>query len=68
MDAVTEMEEEIESEYQILKNCCDHHNLPQFFGAYYKVMPGTKHNQIWLVIEVRIDRFTVIVRHTNDSV
>ncbi|XP_033629004.1 myosin-IIIb-like isoform X1 [Asterias rubens] len=52
MDAVTEMEEEIESEYQILKNCCNHHNLPQFYGAYYKVMPGTKHNQIWLVIEL----------------
>ncbi|XP_022104374.1 myosin-IIIb-like isoform X3 [Acanthaster planci] len=52
MDAVTDMEEEIEAEYQILRDCCDHGNLPHFFGAFYKSTPSTKHNQIWLVIEL----------------
>ncbi|XP_038079156.1 myosin-IIIb-like isoform X7 [Patiria miniata] len=52
MDAVSDIEEEIEAEYHILKDCCDHRNLPRFFGAYYKSTPATKHNQIWLVIEL----------------
>jgi myosin-3 len=43
---VDEVVEEIEEEYQILKNLSNHPNLPTFFGIYMKKVKGE--NQLWL--------------------
>ncbi|XP_072033973.1 myosin-IIIb-like [Amphiura filiformis] len=51
MEAVPDMEEEIQAEYKTLKEFCHHPNLPRFYGAFYKTMQG-QHNQLWLILEL----------------
>jgi myosin-3 len=43
---VSEVVEEIEEEYKILKNLSNHPNLPKFFGIYMKKVKDEK--QLWL--------------------
>ncbi|XP_043920489.1 myosin-IIIa [Protopterus annectens] len=51
LDPVHDIDEEIETEYNILKNLSDHLNVVKFYGMYYKkdVKNG---DRLWLVLEL----------------
>lgn len=50
MESISEVMEEIEEEYLILKDLTDHENLPEFYGTYFK--QTEEENQIWFVMEL----------------
>lgn len=55
MESYTELVEEIEEEYKILKDLSNHSNLPDFYGIYLKNVDETEEeeaDQIWLVLEL----------------
>ncbi|XP_063157989.1 myosin-IIIa [Candoia aspera] len=51
LDPIHEIDEEIETEYKILKALSDHPNVVKFYGLYYRkdVKEG---DQLWLVLEL----------------
>ncbi|KAM6449878.1 myosin-IIIa-like [Liasis olivaceus] len=51
LDPINDIDEEIETEYKILKALSDHPNVVKFYGLYYKkdVKEG---DQLWLVLEL----------------
>lgn len=52
LDSAHEMIEEIEEEYQILRDFSEHPNMPRFYGMYLK-HASEYDSQVWLVMEVR---------------
>lgn len=55
LENISESIEEIEEEYMILKDISHHPNLPQFNGLYLKKGEKSEDDQLWLVMEVKID-------------
>ena len=51
MESLHEVVEEIEEEYQILRDLSSHPNLPKFHGVYLKQDPQTE-DQFWIAMEV----------------
>ena len=52
LESIHEMIEEIEEEYQVLRDLSEHPNMPRFYGMFLK--PNNSYDdQIWLVMEVR---------------
>ncbi|KAH9524023.1 Myosin-IIIa [Bulinus truncatus] len=54
MESVSEVIEEIEQEYRVLRDLGGHPNMPRFYGMYLKRrLPGTaSEDQIWIVMEL----------------
>ena len=52
LESIHEMVEEIEEEYQVLRDLSEHPNMPRFYGMYLK-RNNAFDDQMWLVIEVR---------------
>ncbi|CAL1536312.1 unnamed protein product [Lymnaea stagnalis] len=54
MESVTEVVEEIEEEYTILRDLGNHPNMPKFYGMFFKRRrPGESgEDQIWIVMEL----------------
>ncbi|XP_059161590.1 myosin-IIIa-like, partial [Physella acuta] len=56
MESVSEVVEEIEEEYQILRDLGDHPNMPKFYGIYLKRknmhLGDSGEDQIWIVMEL----------------
>lgn len=50
MESISEVVEEIEEEFLILKELSNHPNLPKFFGTFLK--KGESEDQLWLVMEL----------------
>ncbi|KAL8623922.1 hypothetical protein ACOMHN_054263 [Nucella lapillus] len=51
LESIHEMMEEIEEEYQVLRDLSEHPNMPRFHGIFLK--PNNAFNdQIWLVMEI----------------
>ena len=53
MESIHEVVEEIEEEFQILRDLSSHPNLPKFHGIYLKQDPQTE-DQFWIAMEVRL--------------
>ena len=53
MESIHEVVEEIEEEFQILRDLSSHPNLPEFHGIYLKQDPQTE-DQFWIAMEVSI--------------
>uniref|UniRef100_A0A8C8RW23 Myosin IIIA n=1 Tax=Pelusios castaneus TaxID=367368 RepID=A0A8C8RW23_9SAUR len=51
LDPVHDIDEEIEAEYNILKDLSDHPNVVKFYGMYYK-KDEKNGEQLWLVLEL----------------
>ncbi|XP_062848358.1 myosin-IIIa [Trichomycterus rosablanca] len=51
LDLIHDTDEEIETEYNILKALSDHPNVVKFYGMFYK-NDGTNCDQLWLVLEL----------------
>ena len=52
LESIHEMIEEIEEEYQVLRDLSEHPNMPRFYGMFLK--PNNSFDdQIWLVMEVK---------------
>lgn len=51
MESVHEMIEEIEEEYQVLRDLSEHPNMPRFFGMLLK-RNHSYDDQIWLIMEI----------------
>ena len=52
LESIHEMIEEIEEEYQVLRDLSEHPNMPRFYGMFLK-QNNSYGDQIWLVMEVR---------------
>ena len=52
LESVHEVVEEIEEEYQVLRDLGRHPNLPSFFGLYRKADPEAEEEQLWIAMEV----------------
>ena len=50
MESIHEVVEEIEEEFQILRDLSSHPNLPEFHGIYLKQDPQTE-DQFWIAME-----------------
>ncbi|KAL5006119.1 hypothetical protein ScPMuIL_017277 [Solemya velum] len=51
LESIHELIEEIEEEYRILNDMCNHPNMPKFYGLYLK--RGSKvDTQVWIVMEM----------------
>ena len=69
MENVSQVLEEIEEEYRILRDLGDHPNMPGFLGIYLKggekgeESGGRRHlrgeEQVWIVMEVRLGLVTL---------
>ena len=53
MESIHEVVEELEEEFQILRDLSSHPNLPKFHGIYLKQDPQTE-DQFWIAIEVHL--------------
>ena len=53
MESIHEVVEEIEEEFQILRDLSSHPNLPKFHGIYLKQDPQTE-DQFWIAMEVHL--------------
>lgn len=51
MESIKEVVEEIEEEYQILRDLGDHPNIPKFYGLFLKQDPQEE-DQLWIAMEV----------------
>ncbi|XP_071101472.1 myosin-IIIb-like isoform X1 [Haliotis cracherodii] len=51
MESIHEVLEEVEEEFQVLRDLSTHPNIPDFFGMYLK-RDGSSEDQIWLVMEM----------------
>ncbi|XP_070187968.1 myosin-IIIb-like isoform X1 [Littorina saxatilis] len=51
LESIHEMIEEIEEEYQVLRDLSEHPNMPRFYGMYLK-RNNSFDDQIWLVMEI----------------
>nr|KAG5713513.1 hypothetical protein BaRGS_025061 [Batillaria attramentaria] len=51
MESIHEMIEEIEEEYQVLRDLSEHPNMPRFYGMFLK-QNNSFDDQIWLVMEI----------------
>lgn len=51
LESVHEVIEEIEEEYQVLKDLGGHPNLPEFKGIYLKQEPQSE-DQVWIAMQV----------------
>ena len=51
LESIHEVLEEIEEEYQILRDLSDHPNMPQFFGLFLKQNPNSD-AQLWITMQV----------------
>ena len=50
MNVTPEEEEEIRLEVNTLRKYSNHRNIAQFYGAFIKHHPGSKHDQLWVFI------------------
>lgn len=51
LESINEVVEEIEEEYQILRDLGNHPNIPEFYGLYLKQDPQDE-DQLWIAMEV----------------
>lgn len=54
MESIADNIEEVEEEFQILRDLCLHPNIPSFHGLYLKKNPAGKReeDQLWFVMEL----------------
>ncbi|XP_078702494.1 myosin-IIIb-like isoform X1 [Branchiostoma floridae x Branchiostoma belcheri] len=52
MEEVTDIDEEIDAEYQILCQHSNHNNITRFYGMYYAKGERNNSGQLWLVMEL----------------
>ena len=53
MESIQEVVEEIEEEYQVLRDLSRHPNMPAFHGIFLKQDPQSE-DQLWIALEVRV--------------
>ncbi|CAG5130109.1 unnamed protein product, partial [Candidula unifasciata] len=64
MESVTEVIEEIEEEYRVLRDLGDHPNMPKFYGIFLKKDERVGEEQVWIVMELcGAGSVTELVRH-----
>lgn len=55
LEHVADSMEEIEEEYRVFRDLSKHPNLPAFHGMYLKRGPSREDDQLWFVMEVKIN-------------
>jgi myosin-3 len=60
LESINEVVEEIEEEYQVLRDLGSHPNIPDFHGLFLKQDPTTE-DQLWIAMEVRLAEKRLLV-------